>query len=373
MGTQQRILQVCPALESGGIEQGTLDMAIAVQRAGHHSIVASNGGKMTKFLEAAGIEHIQLPLHQKSPIKIYTNAFALSQLIPEKNVTLVHARSRAPIWAAAMATRKTKTPFVTSCHSPHGAGFLGLKKAYNGGFIYGDKIIAVSDFIADYLKANYVFPEEKLQVIHRGIDTDRFDPQAISTDTIQALKTQWRLPQNKTLILLPGRITRWKGQHVLLSALTQLQDLPVHAVIVGRTESETYFAELQKAIHTHQLQDCVTFTGACEEMPTAYALADIVLSTSTKPEAFGRVAVEAQAMGKPIIATQLGATAETITNQETGLLIAPNDPKTLAEAIKHVINHPSALSAETARKQVLNTFSKKTMCEKTLALYATLQ
>ncbi|PHQ79819.1 MAG: hypothetical protein COB66_06090 [Coxiella sp. (in: Bacteria)] len=218
MAQKITIAQICPRLNSGGIERGTVDVAIAVKKAGFRSIVISGGGQLSQEIAASGVEHFELPLYLKSPLAIRRNAKQLRDIIHDWNINLVHARSRAPIWAAHHALKGSDADFVTSCHSPHGLGPLGLKKYYNRSITFGKRIIAISEYIADYLQQNYRVASDKIDVIYRGIDCTQFNPDTIDQAQIIALKNQLHIPPDKTVILLPGRITRWKGQDVFIKA-----------------------------------------------------------------------------------------------------------------------------------------------------------
>lgn len=372
MSNKKTILQICPRLNSGGIERGTVDVAIALKQAGYQTIVASGGGRSVAELNAAGVTHIELPLYRKLPHAIAANGRRLRQLIHEHGVTLVHARSRAAVWSAYCALKGTAIPFVTSCHSPHGAGFLNLKKLYNRPMTYGTRVIAISDFIADYLRRDYQLAEDKLRIIYRGIDVTEFDPARYTHQQLTALKTHYHIPHNKTIILLPGRITRWKGQDVMIEALALLNNPHLHVIMVGRVDSKDFFNELQARIDSLQLKTQVQFIDECFDIAPLYAVADITLSTSRKPEAFGRVAVEAQAMQSTVIATHLGAARETVIPDETGFLVTPDNPQQLSAAIQHALSlSQDELNAlhQRARERVITTFNKQHMLQQTLAVY----
>lgn len=372
MSNNKAILQICPRLNSGGIERGTVDVAIAVQHAGYQSIVASGGGQYVRELSAANVTHIELPLYHKLPHAIMHNANALRHIITSWDIKLVHARSRAPIWAAYRALKDSTLPLITSCHSPHSAGFLNLKKFYNRPMTYGKRVIAISDYIADYLQREYQVNGSKLRTIYRGIDTQKFDPQHYPHQQLHIIKNHYQIPNNKTLVLLPGRITRWKGQDIFIKALAALNNPQLHGLIVGRIDSHEYYQELQTLISQLKLQAQIQFIDECFDIAPLYALADITVSTSRKPEAFGRVAVEAQAMHSTIIATNIGAARETVLDNQTGFLITPDDPHSLSNALRHALNLSEAEKIELhqyARKRVTTTFNKQQMLQQTLAVY----
>ncbi len=367
------ILQVCPQLNSGGIERGTVDMAIAVKKAGFHSLVACADGHLVAELTQAGVTHIPLPLYLKSPYGLLKNSQCLRKIMLDWNVQLVHARSRAPILATQRALKTLHIPLVTSCHSPHGMGFLNLKKIYNRGLVCGDRIIAISDFIAHYLTQQYAFDHTKLRTIYRGIDMDLFNPSRITQYDPLQLKQQHAIATHKKIILLPGRITRWKGHDIFIKALANvLATHEVHGVIVGRVDSADFSNELHTLIRDLNLREHVTFIDECFDMPPWYALADITLSSSRKPEAFGRVAVEAQAMRSLVIATELGAATETVIAGKTGFLIAPDNVAQLTQAIQTALDLPLVQKnkiLDAARQHVEAHFTKEQMLQKTLAVY----
>ena len=375
MTIAKHILQVCPRLNSGGIERGVVDVAIAIKQAGLHSTVISGGGRLVQELNAAGVTHIEHPVYLKSPLAIYQNSKQMRKMMTEIKPDLVHAYSRAPIWATHYALKSLDIPFVTSCHSPHSLGPLHIKKCYNRAITLGDKVIAISDFIADYLQTYYRLPQDKIEIIYRGIDTAVFDSNKFPPQKITALKQQYNIPLDKTIIVLPGRITRWKGQDVLIKALHQLNNPNLHVVLVGRVDSAQFQCELLKLIEHYQLQHQVQCIDESFDIASWYALADITLSTSRKPEAFGRVAVEAQAMGSMVIATDLGAAKETVIPEQTGFLITPDDAQALAQAIEHVLQLSEgarAIIRQQAKQRVATLFSKDIMLEKTLVLYQSL-
>lgn len=367
-------LQLCPRLNSGGIERGTVDVAIALKKAGYHSIVASGGGEMVKELSKAGVEHFELPLYLKSPMGILHNSRSLRQIIDDLDVRLVHARSRAPIWAARHAVKKRpNVHLVTSCHSPHSSGFLRLKKLYNKPMSCGERVIAISDFIARYLKEDYRVPTSRLRTVYRGIDMEFFNPNNISATILPKFRAHYHIPDNKIVLLLPGRITRWKGQDVFIKALaTLVKSYPVHGVIIGRVDSDEYKNELVALVNDLELQDHITYIDECFNMPLIYKLADITISSSRKAEAFGRVAVEGQAMETLVIATNLGATNETVIANKTGFLIEPDNPQALIDKVIHVLSLSEDAQQrirKQARQHVETQFSKKEMLKSTLAVY----
>jgi glycosyltransferase involved in cell wall biosynthesis len=366
------VLQIVPALESGGVERGTVDVAAAIVKAGGRATVVSSGGPMVRELERAGARHVVMPVASKNALTIWRNVGPLARLIRDERVDVVHARSRAPAWSARAAARRAGVPFVTTFHGTY--NFKGwLKKRYNSVMAGGDRVIAISEFIAEHVRANYGVPPEHIDVIHRGIDLDVFAPQAVPVLRIQTLAEKWRLPDGVPVVMLPGRLTRWKGQLVFLRALAKLGDLECMGVIVGGEQGRTgYRNELEDEIAALGLGSRVRLVGDTRDMPAALMLADIVVSASTDPEAFGRIIVEAQAMGRPVIATNHGAAPETVLDGITGWLVKPGDPAALANAIRATLEITADQRrriAEAAARHVRGRFSKAAMCEKTLAVY----
>ena len=366
------VLQVLPALETGGVERGAVDIATAVAAAGWRALVASSGGAMVRELVRAGAEHVTLPLARKSPFALRANVAPLAALIESEGVDIVHARSRAPAWSAYEAARRTGRPFVTTFHGTYNFG-NALKRWYNGVMARGDRVIAISDFIADHVRRNYGVGDERLRMVPRGIDLEVFDPARVNSERIVQLAGKWRLPDGVPVVMLPGRLTRWKGQTALIDALTILGRRDVCCLLVGDDQGRRgYRKELERRIRTRGLDGVVRIVGHCDDMAAAYMLADAVVSASLDPEAFGRVAVEAQAMGRPTIVTDHGAARETVLAGETGWLTPPGNAGALARALEEAL----ALDADAretlasrAMPRVRAKFSKQAMCDRTLAIY----
>ena len=365
------LLQVLPALRSGGVERGTLEIAEAQIAAGFRAIVASAGGEMVPALEALGAKHITLPLTAKSPLAIWRNAAAIAALARAEGVALIHARSRAPAWSALIAARRTGLPFVTTYHGAYNEGFPG-KRFYNSVMARGDRVIAISHFIADLIRTRHGVAEARLRVIPRGVDPRRFDPALVSSDRLDKLRTAWGLPEGRPIIMLPARVTRWKGQMVLVEAMARLPGDSL-ALLVGDAEERPAFkAELLARIESLGLQDRVRLVGHAADMPAALMLADVVVHASTDAEAFGRTVIEAQAMARPVIASDLGAPRETVAEGITGWRIPPGDAAALAEAISKALALPSAERAALgarARAAVLSGYTTEAMQAATIAVY----
>lgn len=369
------VMQVLPALVTGGVERGSIDMAIAAKQAGWRSYVVSSGGPMVRELIRAGIEHIEAPVDRKNPIIMRRNVHLLTRLARKYQVSVIHARSRAPAWSAKAAAQKTGAAFLTTFHGTYNFG-NPLKKSYNSVMTQGDRVIAISEFIRDHIIENYKTDWARLRVIHRGIDTSVFNPKAVSAERVIKLATEWRLPDDVPVILLPGRLTRWKGQSLLLNALSRLKDRSYRCLLVGSDQGrENYRGELEKLVEKLGLQGSVHLVGDCNDMAAAYKIADVVVSASTDPEAFGRVAVEGQALGRPVIAPRHGAAPEQIKHGETGWLFTPDDADDLARVLAEALDLDEAARDRLHEASIANVnanFTKEQMCRKTLDVYAEL-
>lgn len=367
------VLQVLPRLETGGVERGTIDMAAALREAGWTPLVASEGGRMVRELERVGAEHITLPLASKNPLTLRRNATRLAELIETRGIDLVHARSRAPAWSALWAARRTGVPFVTTFHGTYNIDALGLKRRYNGVMAQGDRVIAISEFIRRHILAEYRTDPSIIRVIHRGIDFSRFDPERVSAERMIQLARKWALRDGDPVIMLPGRLTRWKGALLLVDALARLGDRAFQALLVGDPQGrEDFREEVEQAIEAKGLHGRVKIVGDCNDMPAAYMISDVVVSASTDPEAFGRVAAEGQAMGRPVIAPHHGAAAEIVQDGRTGWLFVPNNADALATVLRKALDlHGPQRDALAARalEHVRARFSKQRMTDATLSVY----
>jgi len=366
------VLQVLPALNTGGVERSTVEVAQAIVEAGGRAVVVSAGGTMVYELTKVGAEHIEMPVHSKNPFVMYKNINRLVEVIKQYRADVVHVRSRAPAWSTYFAAKRTGKPLVITFHGTYSVGNF-LKRRYNAIMTSGDRIIANSRFIAGHMRRIYGVPVNKIRVIHRGVDLQRFDQQAISAERVVALATNWRLEDGYPVIMLPGRLTRWKGQTVFIDAIKKLGRRDVRCLLVGDAQGrEDYRKELENRVESHGLGEIVRIVDHCDDMPAAYMLTDIVVSASTDPEAFGRVVIEAQSLGRPVIATAHGGAQETVIENETGWLVPPGDPDALAETINKALNLTADERATLSEKGVANihnNFSKETMCSKTLDVY----
>ncbi len=372
---QPVVLQVLPDLVTGGAERGCIDMALALAEAGGLPLVASEGGPMVRELERAGVTHLTMPLKSKNPLVIRRNAARLEEVIRAHGVDIVHARSRAPAWSAWMACQRTGAHYMTTFHAPYNFSSK-LKRWYNSVMARGERIIAISAFIREHILANYAVDPARIRVVHRGIDPSIFAPECVSATRLAHLVAQWRLPNDRPVILLPGRLTRWKGQMVLIDALAKLGRKDVVCLLVGSDQGRTgYRRELEQRIKRAGLEEVVRMTDHCNDMAAAYRLSTVVVSASREPEAFGRVIVEAQAMGKPVIVTAIGAYQETVVPGETAWAVPPDDADALAQALNEVLSLTAeqydSLGAR-ARSFVAERYTRERMCADTLAVYAEL-
>lgn len=372
---QPVILQIIPELGAGGAEQGCIDVAAELVSAGAKSIVVSNGGARVPELNRSGAIHISMPVHSKNPLTMALNIKRLRKLILRHNVNIVHVRSRAPAWSAWQACKGTAAHFMTTCHAPYNISGK-YKRLYNSSIAKGERIIAISEFVKKYLIDNYDVPENIIRLIPRGIALERFHPTAVTPHRLISVAQDWRIPDGANLIILPGRITRWKGHHVLIDAMEKLGRDDVFCIMIGSDQGRTaYREELEHAIQSKGLGSKVRIVNHCNDMPAAYMMASIVVCPSTDPEGFGRIPVEAQAMGRPIIATDHGGAQETIIRGETGWLVKPGDAEELAKAIAEALSlspHQRAMLATRAMAHIAQYFTRENMMDKTLDVYAEL-
>jgi glycosyltransferase involved in cell wall biosynthesis len=366
------ILQVLPSLVSGGVERGTVDISRALMTNGFRSLVASSGGPLVSLIENAGATHITLPLKSKNPWHIFRNINRLADIIKKEKVDIVHARSRAPAWSAYFAAKKAGCRFVTTFHGAYGMQNF-IKRFYNSVMLRGEKVIVVSEFIKKYIQKHYPDLNSDITVIHRGVDTELFNPKKVNFERLQQLTKQLGVPDGKTIITMPARITRWKGHLILLQALAELNKKHFYCLIVGDIGKHyNYYNEILELMGKLGLDNNVTFSKPIKDMPALYMISDIIVAPSLEPEAFGRIPIEAQAMAKIIIATNMGGFKETIIDQKNGFLIPSNDSAALVKAIKKVMDLPVKRRQEignNARKFIEHNFTLNVMTQKTLELY----
>lgn len=372
---QPVVMQVIPNLGAGGAEQGCIDIAAELVKSGARAIVVSNGGPRVHELARSGADHIELPVHSKNPITLWRNISRLQSIIKKEGVDIVHARSRAPAWSCWKAVKGTGAKFMTTCHAPYNISGEA-KRFYNSAIAKGERVIAISNYVAQYLLDNYKIDSRNIRVIHRGIALEKFHPGAVAAGQLIKLTEHWRIPDGASVVMLPGRLTRWKGHLVLIDAMAKLNRADVFCVLIGDDQGRSeYRAELEAAIRAHNLEGQVRLIDHCNDMPAAYMLTTVVVSASTDPEGFGRVPVEAQAMGRCIIATDHGGAQETIVRGETGWLIPPNDPDALAKALKEALALDAsqrAILAARAMAHIAQNFTRDSMSDLTLNVYAEL-
>jgi glycosyltransferase involved in cell wall biosynthesis len=363
-----RILQVLPELNMGGVERTTLDMVGALRQAFPVTYVASQGGSLLPELKNLGGTHFTLPLASKNPFQMIRNAVGLVRLIRDHDIQLIHARSRAPAWSALWAARWTKIPLVTTFHGAYRTSNI-LKTFYNSVMARGTRVLAISEFVLRHIKQQHPASLTRVRLIHEGIDVDVFDSQHVSQEEIEALRKTWNIPTDAKVFLLPGRVTRLKGQTVFIEALRQLNNPNVFGIILGQSQSNSsYSQEVDRQLGGLQIQR-ISHT---QNLKVAYAAADFIVSPSLAPETFGRVTAEAGAMKRVIIATNQGATSELCKTGITGYLIPPADTQALTQAMDKVLKMPSEerkAMEKAARDYVCANFSLKRMCADTIALY----
>ncbi|MDB2414560.1 glycosyltransferase family 4 protein [Rickettsiales bacterium] len=376
---QPCILQILPELKSGGVERGTIEIARALVRNNYRAIVASSGGPMAAYLNNIKAIHIELPLASKNPITMFRNIKRIKKIIKEYDIDIVHARSRAPAWSAYFACKDIPCHFMTTFHGTHKFA-NNLKKKYNSIMAKGEKIIAVSNFIKKHITDNYLLDERNITVIQRGVDTEQFDMDKVTEQRMIEVAKKIGIEHDRFVILLPGRITRWKGHEFLLDALYKIRknnkSSKFLCLFVGDHEKHpNYCNDLRNKIKEYNMERYVRIAGNVSDMPTLYSMVDLVVSASLEPEAFGRVAIEAQAMGRMLIATNHGGSCETVIDGETGWLVEPGNVDQLANAINKALNiqgRTRKSMASNAKKHVYENFSLEKMSKKTIDVYDSL-
>ena len=380
MKKKVKVLQVIPRLGYGGAETGCYDLAHFLHEQGYKSYIVTSGGELLKFVNKKKVKILKLPVQTKNPILILFNAIIISLIIIFYNINIVHARSRAPAWSCFIATRFTFRKFVTTFHGTYNFN-NNIKKFYNSIMVRSDLVIAGSNFIFSYINEHYgnffLKKKRKLLVIFRGINTNYFNPQKILPIKLDKFSKQNNIDRNKFIILLPGRITYWKGQKIFIEAIKLLYEKsdtpPLEAIILGSDQGRNvYKKQLIGLVQQYRLSKVIKFIDHCSEMPVAYGIANIVCSCSSEPEAFGRVAVESQSMQVPIIASDIGGSKETIIKGKTGYLFKNKDPIDLANSIAAVMqkdyNSIKSIGFE-GRKNVLKKFDVDKMCQTTFTEY----
>jgi glycosyltransferase involved in cell wall biosynthesis len=377
------IVQIIPRLDTGGAEMAALEITGALAQAGARAIVLSEGGRMANEIGAAGGEWVAFPAATRNPVRIFANVGRLARFLAESGADLIHARSRAPAWSAVAAARRTGIPFVTTYHGAYGVG-PPLKNAYNGIMAQGDRVIANSRFTADLIRKRHGTGEDRLRIVHRGVDLDAFDPAKVSARRIAKLKRSWGVKPADRIVLHAARLTGWKGQRVVIEAARQLREQGgldgVAVILAGDAQGrEDYRRELEAQIAACGLEGQLRLVGHCDDMAGAFAAADVALVASVEPEAFGRAAIEAQAMGCPVIAADLGALGETVLappaaepGASTGWLVPPGQPGPLADAVAATLGLSASRTREIgrrARAHIAANFSLEAMRSGTLGVY----
>ena len=369
------VLQVLPHLNSGGLVSGAVEISEALQKTGMNSFVASAGGRREREITKAGGKVINFSLGSKNPIIMLLNVYKLSRIIKKYKINIIHARSRAPAWSAYFAAKKMGIPFVTTFHGTYSIQNK-LKKIYNSIMVKGDRVIAISRFINNHILSNYNIDKDKIVTIHRGINIERFNYLKVADERLISLLNIFNIPEDSFVVLLPGRITRWKGHILLIEAIFKLQRSDIICLFVGDSQGRNkYYAELEKILDKFKLKNNFRIIPNQSDMATIYKLADVVVSSSLDPEAFGRVIVEAQAMGRPTISANHGGGSEIIIDGLTGWLFKPGDADDLSDKINKALSlnkdNRDKLAINAIKRAKLN-FNNEMMCVKTLQVYAEL-
>ena len=374
---QPVVLQVLPELNQGGVEQGTVQIAEYLQQKGIKNFVASCEGRWVYRLDKAKVKHFNLPLKTKNYFKMKSNTKALEKIIKENGINIVHARSRAPAWSAYWAAKNTGVKYVTTFHGTYGLGPMGIKKFYNKVMTYGQNVIAVSNHIKNHILGNYKKTDpNKIVMIHRCVDVNKFAPDSISQERIIKFVREYNLPEDKPIILTIGRLTRWKGQHLVIDAAAKIKNQDFHCVFLGDDQGRSHYTdELKEAIKKKGLEGRFTFISHTEDVPALMMISSIIVAPSTDPEAFGRMTAEGQAMGKIVVASNIGGSLEIVKDKETGCFFESGNSESLSKALDWALNlgkdQKEAIS-KASIKNVHENFTCDLMCEKTFNLYKSL-
>ena len=379
MVSNLKVLQVIPKLGYGGAETGCYDLAHYLPENNCKSFIVTSGGELLKYVDKKKVTIIRLPVHSKNPILILLNTIALIGIILFNNISIVHARSRAPAWSCLLATKITGRKFVTTFHGTYNFN-SNIKKFYNSVMVRSNLIIAGSNFIFSHIKENYpklINDKKKLLVIFRGINVDYYDPSTKLENDEKKLLQNWKIEKDKKIILLPGRLTSWKGQELFIEAVNlvniELGYEAFYAIILGSDQGrDLYKKKLTRLSEQHRLTKQLKFIDHCKDMALAYKISDIVVSSSIEPEAFGRVAVEAQSMEKVIIASNIGGSNETVIDEKTGFLFESGDTKSLSQKMLKALTLDET-SLKTigieGRKNIIKKFNVEKMCFSTYSEY----
>ena len=379
MSSKIKVLQVIPRLGYGGAETGCYDLAHYLPENNCSSFIVTSGGELIKFIDKKKVKLIRLPVHSKNPLLMFLNSIILIFIILIYNISIVHARSRAPAWSCLLATKITGRKFVTTFHGTYNFK-SSIKKFYNSIMLKSDLVIAGSNFIFSHIKDNYskyLSHNKKFLVIFRGINTEYFDPTTTLEHDENKLLKNWGLNRGKKIVLMPGRLTSWKGQELFIESINlvnkELGYEAFYGIILGSEQGrKVYKKKLERLVEQYRLNNQVKFIENCKNMPLAYKVSDIVVSASIEPEAFGRVAVEAQCMKKPIIASNIGGSKETIVKDNTGIFFESGNAQSLSSKIIEILQLDETTlksMGNEGRKNVIKKFNIEKMCSTTLTEY----
>lgn len=374
---QPVVAQILPALDVGGVERGTIEVAKAIIEAGGKAIVISHGGQLVPQLQRLGVEHVKLPVHQKNPLKWGGIRRELRKVLVAYGVDIVHVRSRAPAWIALPVAKSLGLKCVSTIHGKFGAtGFF--KKRYNRKLLSTDHVIAISHYVKSLMEQHFAkyYQAESVTVIQRGVDVDYFDPSAVKQGRIINEATRLALPDDRPVVMMPARPTAWKGHDILLRAVAKMPHKNFTLVLLGITGAKAkYYDQIESKVRQLGLESSVRLADKSNDMPAAMMLADVIVMPSVEPEPFGRVAIEAQAMGRPVVAFDHGGAVESITDGQTGYLAHPLDEQSLADKIQAALDlgpRQRKKFSQAARQHILDNFTVRRMCDQTIAIYDSL-
>ena len=369
---QKCVIQVLPALNSGGVERGTLEISEYLVKKGWKSVVISSGGKLVNRLTRNGTKHINLQTNTKNPLKWSNLRKKLKNVFEDEKPDIIHVRSRVPAWTAGKVAKKMNIPLISTIHGSHLANSL-LKKYYNSASVNADKIIAISDYVKNNILKNNPEKKDIIKVIHRGADIEMFNPENIPTSRIIQISEMLQLPDEAKIIMLPARPSSWKGHEILIKSFSNINNENIICIMPGADDNGHYVTNLRNLAKKYNVLGKMVFLPFLDDLPAAYMLADVVVAPSLKPEPFGRVIIEAQAMGRPVISFDHGGASESIKNNITGLLVEPKNEKELGNAIEKLINMTETQRnnmANSLRKHIVNKFSLDKMNRETIKLYS---
>jgi len=368
---QKCVVQVLPALNSGGVERGTLEIAEYLVTKDWKSVVISSGGRLEQRLVRQGSLHINLPSHTKNPLHWFNLKAQYEKLFIQEKPDIVHVRSRVPAWTAGTVAQKMKIPLVSTIHGSYLAGSM-LKKLYNNASIKADKVIAISNYVKDNILRVHPDKSSLIEVIHRGADINLFNPETIAKSRIIQMSEIFQLPDDKKIIMMPARPSGWKGHEILIRAFSKINNENLICVMPGSDDGGKFVLNLRNLAKKNNVLGKIFFLPFLDDLPAAYMLADVVVVPSLKPEPFGRVLIEAQAMGRPVVAFNHGGASESVIHEKTGLLVEPKNVKELGVAIEKLVTIPlnkRNKMASASREHIVNNFTLDKMRSETLKLY----